>query len=83
MASFRFGRSTESFSSRSQDGSELALQLSLIEEERGRWEGTQRRQVTGDELDESYFLREVIGSGAFGTVYRAIRRADSQAMAIK
>ena len=74
---------TESYSSQQGGEEELALQASLIEEERRRWAGTHRQELTSDELDERYFVREVIGSGAYGTVYRAIRRADMEEFAIK
>jgi serine/threonine protein kinase len=61
----------------------MAHQLALIEEERRSWEGTQRVEVTIDELDDRYVVREIIGSGSFGTVYRAVRRADMQEFAVK
>lgn len=83
MADLRLSRQSEAFSSRTQSGSEMAFQIASIEDERCRWAGTIRQEVTSDELDERYFVREVIGSGSFGTVYRAIRAATSEEVAIK
>ena len=47
----------------------------------GRWAGTVRSSPTS--LEECYTLHNKVGSGAFGTIYRATRTADGQCYAIK
>ena len=64
-------------------GSGLVGVLLLIEEERLQWAGTRRTVCTESELEDRYRMRDVLGSGAFGIVYRAIRTADAEELAVK
>jgi len=66
-----------------QRGGTLASRLSAIETDRLRWAGTQRTICSQDELDDRYHIRDVLGSGAFGTVYRVIRVEDAEELAVK
>ena len=64
-------------------GDALASALGIIQAERERWAGTQRTICTEAELEERFFIRNEIGRGSYGTVYRAIRVADAEELAVK
>ena len=67
----------ESFVNKRNGRNALASTLSMIESDRKLWEGTQRIECSEDDFGDRYFLREVIGSGTYGVVHRAIRTADA------
>ena len=73
----------ESFVKKKGGGSALAAALSTIQRDREQWAGTQRTVCTEDEFEERYFIREMIGQGAYGMVYHAIRVEDAKSLAVK
>jgi serine/threonine protein kinase len=73
----------ESFVNKRNGRNALASTLSMIESDRKLWEGTQRIECSEDDFGDRYFLREVIGSGTYGVVHRAIRTADAKGLAVK